>query len=269
MDNRAIGVFDSGVGGLTVAKALSKLLPNENLVYFGDTAHLPYGDKSPEAIQNYSLGIAKYLIEAHQVKAILIACNSASAVAFNALQDRFSAVVPIFNVIDPVARYIGLESNFSKVGVIGTRATVTSKTYTNKIKELNPKVEVASLPTPLLVPIIEEGLSNTSISSETLRHYLSDGVLKSVEALVLGCTHYPHIQDEIEQLKRNSIALIHSPEIVSKKLKEVLGALSLLNSGSELGTYSFYVSDYTVVFEQIAQLMFGKNIHLQEQNIWK
>ena len=269
MNNKAIGVFDSGVGGLTVANALSELLPNEDLVYFGDTAHLPYGDKSPEAIQNYSLGISEYLIESHQVKAILVACNSASAVAFKVLQERFGDVVPIFNVIDPVAKYIGLESGYTKVGVIGTRATVSSKTYTNKIQELNAQVEVFSLTTPLLVPIIEEGLSSTSISSSALRHYLSDDILKNIEALILGCTHYPHIQDEIEQLKRNSITLIDSPEIVSKKLKEVLGALSLLNSSSEPGTYSFYVSDYTVVFEQIAQLMFGKNIHLQEQNIWK
>ena len=269
MKNKAIGVFDSGVGGLTVTKALSELLPNENLVYFGDTAHLPYGDKSPEAIQNYSLGIAKYLIEAHQVKAILVACNSASAVAFNALQERFGGVVPIFNVIDPVARYVSLESNFSKVGVIGTRATVSSKTYTNKIQDLNAKVEVASLTTPLLVPIIEEGLSNTSISSEALRHYLSDEILANIEALILGCTHYPHIQEEIEQLKRNTIALIDSPEIVSKNLKEVLGAMDLLNTSSEPGNYSFYVSDYTDVFESIAQLMFGKNIQLKEENIWK
>lgn len=269
MNNKAIGVFDSGVGGLTVTKALSELLPNENLVYFGDTAHLPYGDKSPEAIQNYSLGIAEYLIESHQVKAILIACNSASAVAFNVLQEHFGDVVPIFNVIDPVARFIGLESNFSKVGVIGTRATVSSKTYTNKIKELNQKVEVASLTTPLLVPIIEEGLSNTTISSETLRHYLSDDVLKNVEALVLGCTHYPHIQDEIEQLKRNTIALINSPEIVSTHLKQVLTSIELLNDSEQPGECSFYVSDFTDVFEEIARMMFGEDIHLTEKNIWK
>ena len=269
MNNKAIGVFDSGVGGLTVTKALSELLPNENLVYFGDTAHLPYGDKSPEAIQNYSLGIAEYLIESHQVKAILVACNSASAVAFKVLQDHFGNVVPIFNVIDPVAKYISLESNFSKVGVIGTRATVSSKTYTNKIQALNAHVEVSSLTTPLLVPIIEEGLSNTSISSEALRHYLSDDVLKNVEALILGCTHYPHIQDEIEQLKRNTIALINSPEIVSRHLKKVLGSMQLLNGSVEPGKYSFYVSDYTDVFEHIAQLMFGENIHLKEKNIWK
>mgnify|MGYP001583201256 FL=1 len=269
MNNKAIGVFDSGVGGLTVTKALSELLPNENLVYFGDTAHLPYGDKSAEAIQNYSLGIAEYLIESHQVKAILVACNSASAVAFKVLQERFGDIVPIFNVIDPVARYIGLESNFPKVGVIGTRATISSKTYTNKIQELNAEVEVSSLPTPLLVPIIEEGLSNTSISSETLRHYLSNDVLKSVEALILGCTHYPHIQEEIEQLKRNTIALIDSPEIVSRNVKDVLGSMNLLNDSADSGEYSFYVSDYTDVFEHIAQLMFGENIHLQEQNIWK
>lgn len=269
MKDKAIGVFDSGVGGLTVTKALSELLPHENLVYFGDTAHLPYGDKSPEAIQNYSLGIAKYLIESHQVKAILVACNSASAVAFEVLQEEFGKVVPIFNVIDPVARYIGLEASFSKVGVIGTRATVSSKTYTNKIKAINKNIEVASLTTPLLVPIIEEGLSDTSISSEALRHYLSNEVLENIEALILGCTHYPHIQDEIELIKRNTITLINSPEIVSNNLKEVLGSMHLLNQSLEPGQYSFLVSDYTDVFEHIAQLMFGKNIHLTEKNIWK
>lgn len=269
MNNKAIGVFDSGVGGLTVAKALSKVLPNEDLVYFGDTAHLPYGDKSPEAIQQYSLRIAKYLIEEHQVKAILVACNSASAVAYEALKAEYGTLIPIVNVIDPVAQHVGLQTDFKSIGVIGTRATVASKTYTNKIQSANPQIAVKSLATPLLVPIIEEGLGQTAISLAALKHYLKSPELNAVDALILGCTHYPHIQPEIEELKNANVELVNSPEIVANHLKHVLSEQGLLNTQGHNPNYSFLVSDYTEVFETIAQLMFGKHIDLVEQNIWK
>lgn len=262
-----IGIFDSGVGGLTVAKSLNELLPNENLVYFGDTVHLPYGDKSVAAIQKYSLAIADFLVNQQKAKAILIACNSASAVAYDVLLAEFGTQVPIFNVIDPVVNFVSLNADAKKIGVIGTRATISSETYFNKIKLLNPKVEVSSLATPLLVPVIEEGLSRSKISVEVIEHYLSHNKIADVDTLVLGCTHYPLIQRQVEELGNDKMQVINSPEIVARYVKLELQNLDLLNSDKSTGQLKFLISDYTPVFKNTAQLMFGKGVELEENRL--
>ncbi len=262
-----IGVFDSGVGGLTVAKALNNLLPNENLIYFGDTVHLPYGDKSVAAIQKYSLAIADFLINQKNAKAILVACNSASAVAYDLLVREFGTQVPIFNVIDPVVNFVSLNAEAKTVGVIGTRATISSDSYSKKINFLNPEITVNSLATPLLVPVIEEGLSGSKIATEVIEHYLQNEKIKNVDTLVLGCTHYPLIQKEVEKTGKAQMRVINSPEIVAQDVKTKLEELEILNSSSNAGQLQFLISDYTPVFKHIAQIMFGKNVDLEEQKL--
>ena len=198
-----IGIFDSGVGGLTVAHAIKQILPGESIVYFGDTAHLPYGDKSAESISFYSHRITEFLLN-HDSKVVLVACNTASASAFDSLQRQFQEKTILFDVIDPVVDYLSKKS-FHKIGVIGTKRTINSGTYEKKIKEKSPVTEVISLATPLLVPMIEEGFIFDDISNAIIRSYLSNESLAGIEALILGCTHYPIIQNQINNITNEHI----------------------------------------------------------------
>jgi glutamate racemase len=197
VNNQPIGIFDSGVGGLTVAHAIKQILPGENLIYFGDTAHLPYGDKSEEAIRNYSQRITEFLLE-HNSKVVLIACNSASASAFESLKKEFHDKTILIDVIDPVVDHMAVR-NFRKIGVIGTKRTISSGTYEKKLKETSPGASVVSMATPLLVPMIEEGFIFDDISNAIIRTYLSNESLAGIEALILGCTHYPIIKNQISK----------------------------------------------------------------------
>jgi len=192
MKEQPIGIFDSGVGGLTVAHAIKQILPGESLVYFGDTAHLPYGDKSAESIRYYSQKITEFLLE-HNSKVILVACNSASASAFESLKKEFENTTILIDVINPVVNYLSTR-NFKRIGVIGTKRTISSGTYEQKIKEKSPSTFVVSMATPLLVPMIEEGFIFDDISNAIIRSYLSNESLSGIEALILGCTHYPIIK---------------------------------------------------------------------------
>ena len=268
MNQQPIGIFDSGVGGLTVARAIHHLLPEESLVYYGDTAHLPYGDKSAEAIQEFSLSIARFLVERKKAKAIVVACNSASAVAYDLLKSELGDRVPVLNVIDPVAAFVSGLPKVEHVGVIGTRATISSDTYPRKIRERNPQLRVKSLATPLLVPIIEEGLADSNLSSEAIRHYLNQKHLEDIEALILGCTHYPLILNDIRNFYRGKIEIVDSPVIVANTLKAMLNEMGLRYKGDDSPSFRFFISDYTSVFERLASLIFGDEIHLVEENIW-
>ncbi len=259
-----IGIFDSGVGGLTVARALANLLPRENFIYFGDTAHLPYGEKSAEAITSYSLAIGDFLMS-KGAKALVIACNSASAVAFEAMQEKFGHLVPVFNVIDPVVDAT-LAHGHKKIGVIGTRATVLSGAYKSRLQKNDATVTVNSLATPLLVPVIEEGLAQSNISNDVLAHYLNKPELAGVSSLILGCTHYPILHNKIEEYLKNRVAVIDSPLIVAETISQVLAAKHLLAT-KKWGKHIFYVSDYTETFEQIARQFFGNDLRLQEQTL--
>jgi glutamate racemase len=262
---RPIGIFDSGVGGLTVAHAIKQILPGENLIYFGDTAHLPYGDKSEESIRYYSEKITGFLLE-HDAKAVLIACNSASASAYEHLRKKFGEKTILLDVIDPVVEFLG-GKNYSKIGVIGTKRTISSGTYENKISKRSPSTAVVSLATPLLVPMIEEGFIFDDISNAIIRTYLSNNVLNGIQALILGCTHYPIIKNQISKYFNFSVEVVDSARIVSFALKEVLERNNLLNQSSG-GQDSFYVSDYTDYFERIARMFFEKDINLQKADIW-
>jgi len=260
-----IGIFDSGVGGLTVAHAIKQILPGENLVYFGDTAHLPYGDKSAEAIKYYSGRITEFLLS-HNSKVVLVACNSASASAFDTLKEEFENRTLLVDVIDPVVDYLGTR-NFKKIGVIGTKRTISSGTYELKISKRSPETTVVTLSTPLLVPMIEEGFIFDDISNAVIRTYLSDKLLAGIEALILGCTHYPIIKNQINKFFNFNVEIIDSAKIVAGMLRDILEKNNLINTKENVKDL-FFVSDYTIYFEKIARMFFEKDINLEKADIW-
>ena len=261
-----IGIFDSGIGGLTVASAIHKVLPHEELVYFGDTAHLPYGDKSPEAIKYFSLKIAQFLLD-KQCKMIVIACNTASSLAYNDLVEYIGDKIPVLNVIDPIVDFVAAEKQLKHVGVIGTKATINSDLYAKKLQLARPGIEVKSLATPLLAPMIEEGFFSNTISKTVINSYLSSQKLKNIDSLILACTHYPLIQAEIEEFYHEKVTIINSAAIVAQSVHKKLTELHLLNKfGAK--KHQFFVSDYTSSFEKSTKLFFGEKIHLKLKNIW-
>lgn len=259
--SQPIGIFDSGVGGLTVAREIKKLMPQENLIYFGDTKHLPYGEKSREAIIGYSTKIAKFLLEMN-CKAIVIACNTATANALKEVQETVNGRALVFDVINPVAEKISFEIH-QNVGVIATKATVNSGLYRKTIKRHNRFLEVQELATPLLVPAIEEGYTNHPITRSIIYHYLSNRKLKDIETLVLGCTHYPLLMGEIRQFYGNRVRVIDSPGIVASHVRDILSKHQLLNTENPRPEYHFYLSDITKNFEKISKKFFGNKIGLQ------
>ena len=264
--NQPIGIFDSGIGGLTIASAIHKLLPKEQLIYFGDTAHLPYGDKSPEAIKFYSLKIGKLLLD-QNCKLIIIACNTASSHAYHELVHFLGDQITILNVIDPVVNYLAANDNFKNIGVIGTRSTIKSDVYARKLKILAPEKKVSSLATPLLAPMIEEGFYNNTISHTVIQSYLSSPELNSIDSLILACTHYPLIKKEIDEFFKGKVSIISSAEIVAEHVKKTLQTSNLLHEGIP-EDHQFYVSDYTSSFENSTRMFFGELIHLKLKNIW-
>jgi len=262
-----IGIFDSGIGGLTVANAIRQVLPHENLVYFGDTAHMPYGDKSAEAIKYYSLKIGKFL-QAQGCKAIVIACNTASSLGYNDLKEFLGDELPILNVIDPVVSFCKSQPKYKKIGVIATKATIKSDIYAKKLKQSIPGVQVQSLATPLLAPMIEEGFFENNISKTIINAYLSSTKLKKIDSLILACTHYPLIKKEIDDFFKGKVEILNTAEIVAEDVKSKLSELNLLNKSNADPKYQFFVSDKTSAFENSTQLFFKDKISLIQKNIW-
>jgi glutamate racemase len=267
LPDRPIGIFDSGIGGLTVAHAIKTLLPNEQLIYFGDTAHLPYGDKSEAAIQAYAVRIADVLAK-KGCKVIVIACNSASSAAYELLKEYVRGI-KIINVIDPMIQWV--VSNFSNtaIGLIGTRRTVQSGIYLRKLSAANRGITLRQLPTPLLAPMIEEGFFNNQISHNIIEQYLSDPELQDIHGLILACTHYPLIREEITgYYQGKSVTILDSSEVVALAVKEYLTDAGLL-APQPGGEDEFLVSDYTESFEASTRLFFGEHVHLQEHPLWQ
>jgi glutamate racemase len=263
-----IGIFDSGIGGLTVAKALKNLLPNEQIIYFGDTAHLPYGDKSTASIQAYSIKIADVLLKS-ECKLILIACNSASAAAYELVSAYVASKAKVFNVIDPVVDYLRENHANKKVGLIGTKQTVGSGVYRKKVDALNENIAFVALATPLLAPMIEEGFHRNEVSEGIIKSYLNHAELKELDALVLGCTHYPLIKKQVEQFYEGQVEVIDSSEMVAKATKAFLELNNMINQDKEHKRDRFLVSDYTTSFEQATQLFFGKEVILEKYPLWE
>lgn len=261
-----IGIFDSGIGGLTVAHAIREMLPHENMIYFGDTAHLPYGDKSEAAIQAYSVKIANLLLE-KGCKVIVIACHSASSAAYELLKEYVHHDAFVVNVIDPMIDYVSKNFSGARIGLIGTKRTIQSGVYVRKFAERDKKIKLNALATPLLVPMIEEGFFNNQISHEIIGQYLSDPELSSLDALILGCTHYPLIKKEIETYYKNTVKVLDSSLVTAQSLHQSLAEKGLLNKSSHPES-RFYVSDYTDSFENSTRIFFGENVRLEKHNLW-
>ena len=262
--DKSIGVFDSGIGGLTVAKAIRSYLPNERLLYFGDTKHLPYGDKSIQSIQKFAKNIALFLKE-QKCKMIVIACNTASSVAYDIIKDKYQDI-EIVNVIDPIINHISKYENHNIIGVIGTKGTINSGVYNKKIKSINNNIEVKSLATPLLAAMIEEGFFNDKISQAIVHNYLKDPALTGINKLILACTHYPLIKGLIKDYYSNEIDIIDSATEVAKHIKNILKDKKLLSLQAN-PRHRFFVSDYTQSFEKSAKFFFGENIQLEEVSV--
>lgn len=262
MNTHSIGIFDSGIGGLTVANAISTLLPNEHLVYFGDSEHMPYGEKSADLIQEFSVKITRYLVEKKKCKAIVIACNTASAVAYSSLKNEYEGKIPIINVIDPMIELI-VNSSFKKIGIIATRGTIESNVYQDKIDRRAPNQAYAVLATPLLASMIEENFIHDEVSSSVINKYLSHPCLEDIDALVLACTHYPLISDQISEYYQHKIQLLSSGNIVAEKLRAILEKEQLINPQKKEKN-EFIVSDLTKNFDQSAMKFYGSQINLKE-----
>lgn len=251
-----IGVFDSGVGGLTVVRALMERLPLENIIYFGDTARVPYGVKSVDTIERYTSQIAEFLI--HQpVKMLIIACNTMAAVASHAVK-RKAGNIPVLNVIDAGARAALLHSTTQHIGVIGTPTTINSNAYARRIHALNPQARVFSQACPLFVPLVEEGWLDHPVTRLTAEEYLRPVLAENVEALVLGCTHYPLLKPLLQDVVGKQTLLIDSAITVAEEAATLLQTKSLTNPGEHLANYRYYVTDIPLRFQTIGERFLGR-----------
>ena len=267
MERRPIGIFDSGIGGLTVARAIHELLPNESLLYFGDTAHLPYGEKSPELIRRYSSRITKHLV-ASGCKAIVVACNSASSNALDAIIEAAGSDIPVIDMVTPVVRDIVESGSSINVGLIGTRATIASGLYKSNFDKINSSITLVSRATPLLASAIEEGFFNDSIPGAVLEAYFADNSFDFIDYMILGCTHYPLVRSEVQALLPVGVKVIDSPEIVSRELKRVLSSGQITSSALSLPPeHHFQVSDLTENFKFSAHHFFGADLNLEEVSL--
>jgi glutamate racemase len=267
---RPIGIFDSGIGGLTVARAVAQRLPHERLVYFGDTAHLPYGEKSTAAIQAYSVKICDVLLRQH-CKLILIACNSASAAAYELVREYVGSKAVVVGMIDPVVAHVGRHYAGRPVGLIGTKQTVGSNIYRKKIDQLDLGIDLHALATPLLVPMIEEGFFQGRVSEEIIRTYLDHPALQGIEALLLACTHFPLIKPQMEDYYQDRVAVVDPSAVVADTVAEALASRQLLASPAEGASpaHHFYVSDFTRSFEESTRLFFGQEVQLEHYPLWE
>jgi glutamate racemase len=254
--NGAIGVFDSGIGGLTVMRELLQRLPGESFIYFGDTARVPYGNKSPQTVIKFSKENAAFLIE-NGVKLIVVACNSASASALGTLQAVLP--VPVIGVIEPGIQAAIAATRSSRVGVIGTMGTIRSGAYQDGIERLAPQVEVFARPCPLFVPLAEEGWVDGDVAELVARKYLSDYAEMGIDALVLGCTHYPLLHDVIGRVMGPEVTLVDSAVETAKKVVEVLEAEGILSDGAQ-GEFTVYLSDVSPTFKEVGERFLGREI---------
>jgi glutamate racemase len=264
---KPIGIFDSGIGGLTVAKAVTDCLPKESIIYFGDTAHTPWGDKSAAAIQAYSIKICDMLLQ-QNCKLILIACNSASAVAHELVKEYVGRKSVVVDVVDPMIDYLAENYVNKTIGLIGTKQTIYSNVYQKKLDQRGIHIQLNALATPLLVPLIEEG-ANQTIMQDAIKSYLSNPILSELDALVLGCTHYPLIKQLIRQFYPTKAAIIDSTDIVAKLVRNLLESQGLLSNSLSEPQKKFYISDYTIAFSAQARLFFKGPVSLEKYPLWE
>ncbi|MDH5381883.1 MAG: glutamate racemase [Cyclobacteriaceae bacterium] len=252
-----IGVFDSGIGGLTVAKSLYEMGGFDELIYFGDLAHLPYGDKSEAAIQAYSVRISEFLV-AKGCDTIVIACNSASASATELLKEYLDRRIRVINVIDPMVDFVVKNFPGADVGIIGTKRTIQSGIYQKKILQGDESIKVHAMATPLLVPVIEENLFSKDLRKKIIEEYLMKAEFNNISALILGCTHYPIIKDEISEILGNGVQILDSSEIIGGYMHPYL-----IDDKSKIASAQFYASDITDFFRDAANRFMGYQIDIK------
>jgi glutamate racemase len=252
----AIGIFDSGIGGLTVLQQISRLLPREPLVYLGDTARFPYGTKSPEVVTRYACENTEFLVE-RGLKMLVVACNTVSAVALDVLRERYR--LPVIGVIEPGAQTAVRRSKNRRVGVIGTEATITSGAYTRALRALDPTIEVYTRACPLLVPLVEEGWVDNGIARATVALYLKSIKLSGIDALVLGCTHYPLLKKSIAEFLGERVVLVDSAEETARVVRGTLVREGLARRKGNGGA-SFFVTDAPDRFIKVGVRFLGEQV---------
>ncbi|MDD3293858.1 MAG: glutamate racemase [Geobacteraceae bacterium] len=269
---KAIGIFDSGVGGLTVLKEVMKALPQEDTIYLGDTARVPYGTKSPETVTRYSMEITSYLVN-RDIKLLVVACNTASALSLDELRKCFS--IPIVGVIEPGARRAASTTKTGKIGVIGTEATIRSSAYTKAIKRINPEIEVINRACPLFVPLAEEGWVDNEVARLTAEIYLSGLRNEGVDTLVLGCTHYPILKDTISRIMGPGVHLVDSAEETARTVTSILRESGLIRPPSERGNHHYFVTDVPAGFIKVGNRFLDgsledvRQVNLEKEGVLK
>ena len=259
MNKKAIGIFDSGIGGLTVVDKIFRLLPNEQIIYFGDTARVPYGNKSKETITRFSKEIVRFLLD-FKVKLVIVACNTASSLSLDALKRSFS--VPIIGVIKPGVKEALRVTTTGRIGVIGTEATVSSNIYKKEIKSIDRNAFVIQKSSPLFVPLVENRWLNGDITRRVAKKYLSSMIDERIDTLILGCTHYPLLKDVIQKTVSKRITLIDSSMAVARHTRELLQKRGLLN-GEKMAKPKFFASDDTKSFASLAKVFLKKRIDVK------
>ena len=256
-DSRPIGIFDSGIGGLTVVSQVKKILPREEIVYFGDTARVPYGTKSRETVTRFSVENVEFLMR-HDVKLVIIACNTASSLALNFLKRCFR--VPVMGVIEPGAKAAVAATRSGRVGVIGTSATISSGAYEKAIKRIRRRISVSSRSCPLFVPLVEEGWHATGVCRDVASIYLKDMKKRGIDTLILGCTHYPLLKNVIGRVMGPKVHLVDSAREVAKEARLVLDAGGLLNKSGGVRRHRFFVSDEPARFARMGERFLRQRI---------
>lgn len=254
--NAAIGVFDSGVGGLTVLQKITDLLPHEHLIYLGDTGRYPYGNKSADAVRRYSLENTQFLVD-KGIKMLVVACNTAAAVGLDLLGEHFA--IPVVGVIEPGARQAVKQTRNGKVGVIGTEATIASGAYTQALRRLDKNLEIYTRACPLFVPLAEEGWVANAVAREAAAIYLTSLKHSGIDTLLLGCTHYPLLEDIIAHIMGPGVALVDSARTTAATVRETLVRYGLMRRSGE-GAVSFFVTDVPERFIKVAGRFMGQKV---------
>jgi glutamate racemase len=257
MNNKPIGVFDSGIGGLTVVHALTRRLPHENIVYFGDTARVPYGPKSPQVVRDYAAEDVDFLLSKN-IKMVVIACNTVSAVALDVVQKH--AKMPVVGVIQPGAAQAVQATKKKRVGIIGTVATVNSNAYRNAVRQIDRDVHVFAQACPLFVPLAEEGWIDHKVTELVAREYLFPLKLEKVDTLILGCTHYPVLRNAIASVMDSGVTLIDSGEAAAAEVERMLLEHNLRNASTQRPNLQFYVSDLPAKFTEVGERFLGQKL---------
>lgn len=274
--NRAIGLLDSGVGGLTVAREIFKLLPEEDVIYYGDTLHLPYGPKDLSVVRDYTKIIINYLKEEREVKSVVIACNTATSAALDYVKEKFE--IPIFGMIDSAAEKAVKVSNNNKIAVIGTEGTINSNAYQDAIKIQNPESRIFSQPCPEFVDLVEEGKFDGPEVEKTAYKYLDALIRAEVDVLILGCTHFPYLMPVLAEVMGDKVTLVNPAEEMALEVKNELKRLGLLKKNidslqSSKGRHKFIVSDKKRIsrsfLEHGKRFLKLENLHFKEDNIFK